>query len=50
MAHVEAPKGKGLFSDAYAVHKIMAKQQSVSAVQEPVMGAQKTFAKVRGRQ
>jgi ribosomal protein L21E len=50
MAHVEAPKGKGLFSDAYAVHKIMAKQQSVSAVQEPVMGAQKTFAKIRGKE
>jgi hypothetical protein len=49
MAHVEAPKGKGLFSDAYGVHKIIAKQQSVSATQEPVMGAQKTFAKVRGR-
>ena len=50
MAHVEAPKGKGLFSDAYGVHKIMAKQQSVSATQEPVKGAQKTFAKIRGKE
>lgn len=50
MAHVEAPKGKGLFSDAYGVHKIMAKQQSVSAVQEPIRGAQKTFKDVRGKQ
>lgn len=49
MAHVEAPKGKGLFSDAYGVHKIMAKQQSVSATPEPVIGGQKTFAKLRGR-
>ena len=47
MAHVEAPKGKGLFSDAYGVHKIMAKQQSVSATQEPVIGAQKTFKNIR---
>lgn len=47
LAHVEAPKGKGLFSDAYGVHKIMAKQQSVSAVQEPIKGAQKTFRNIR---
>ena len=47
MAHVEAPKGKGLFSDAYGVHKIMAKQQSVSATQEPAKGAQKTFNAIR---
>ena len=49
MAHVEAPKGKGLFSDAYAVHKIIAKQQSVSATQEPIKGAQKTFKNIRGQ-
>jgi hypothetical protein len=47
MAHVESPKGKGLFSDAYAVHKIMAKQQSVAATQEPIIGAQKTFNTLR---
>jgi uncharacterized membrane protein YgcG len=47
MSHVEAPKGKGLFSDAYAVHKVMAKQQSVTAVPQPAKGAQKTFNNVR---
>lgn len=49
MQHVEAPKGKGMFSNAYAVHKMMAKQQSVTAAPEPTTGAQKTFSQMRGK-
>ena len=49
MTHVEAPKGRGSFSNAYAVHKMMAKQQSVTAVPEPATGAQKTFSQMRGK-
>lgn len=49
MQHVEAPKGKGMFSNAYAVHKMMAKQQSVTAAPEPATGAQKTFGGMRNR-
>jgi hypothetical protein len=48
MNHVEAPKGRGMFSDAYAVHKIVAKQDSVAAQPEPAKGGAKTFANVRG--
>lgn len=49
MSHVEAPKGKGMFSDAYAVHKIIAKQDSVAAQPMPAQGAARTFANVRGK-
>ena len=49
MQHVEAPKGRGSFSNAYAVHKMMAKQQSVTAAPEPATGAQKTFNQIRGK-
>ena len=49
MSHVEAPKGKGMFSGAYAVHKIIAKQDSVAAQVQPAQGAAKTFAAVRGK-
>lgn len=49
MQHVEAPKGRGMFSNAYAVHKMMAKQQSVTAAPEPTTGAQKTFNQIRGK-
>ena len=49
MGHVEAPKGRGMFSDAYAVHKIVAKQDSVAARPEPAQGAAKSFAAVRGK-
>ena len=49
MQHVEAPKGKGNFTNAYAVHKMMAKQQSVTAAPEPTTGAQKTFNQLRGK-
>jgi hypothetical protein len=49
MQHVEAPKGKSNFSNAYAVHKMMAKQQSVTAAPEPTTGAQKTFNQLRGK-
>ena len=49
MGHVEAPKGRGMFSDAYAVHKIVAKQDSVAAQPEPAKGGARTFANVRGK-
>jgi hypothetical protein len=49
MQHVEAPKGRGSFSNAYAVHKMMAKQQSVTADAQPATGAQKTFSAMRGK-
>jgi hypothetical protein len=49
MSHVEAPKGRGMFSGAYAVHKIIAKQNSVAAQVQPAQGAAKTFAAVRGK-
>jgi len=49
MNHVEAPKGKGMFSDAYAVHKIVAKQDAVAAKAAPAQGAAKTFASIRGK-
>jgi hypothetical protein len=49
MQHVEAPKGKSNFSNAYAVHKMMAKQQSVTAAPEPTTGAQKTFNQLRSK-
>jgi len=49
MQHVEAPKGRGMFNNAYAVHKMMAKQQSVTAAPEPTTGAQKTFSAMRGK-
>ena len=49
MNHVEAPKGKGMFSDAYAVHKIVAKQDAVAAKPAPAQGAAKTFASIRGK-
>jgi hypothetical protein len=49
MGHVEAPKGRGMFSDAYAVHKIVAKQDSVAAQPEPAQGGARTFANVRGK-
>jgi hypothetical protein len=49
MQHVEAPKGKGMFNNAYAVHKMMAKQQSVTPAAEPATGAQKTFNAIRGK-
>ena len=47
MNHVEAPKGKGMIGNAYAVHKILDKQQSVSATPEAPRGAAKTFDQVR---
>jgi hypothetical protein len=49
MSHIEAPKGKGMFSGAYGVHKIMTKQNSVAAQVQPAQGAAKTFAAVRGK-
>ena len=49
MSHIEAPKGKGMFSGAYGVHKIMAKQNSVAAQVQPAQGAAKSFAAVRGK-
>lgn len=49
MSHVEAPKGKGMFNGAYAVHKIIAKQDSVAAQPVAAQGAAKTFAAVRGK-
>jgi len=49
MSHVEAPKGRGMFSGAYAVHKIIAKQNSVAAQVQPAQGAAKTFNAVRGK-
>jgi hypothetical protein len=49
MTNVEAPKGKGMFNNAYAVHKIMAKQQDVAAAPEPAKGGAKTFANIRGK-
>jgi hypothetical protein len=49
MAHVEAPKGKGMFSSAYAVHRIMSKEASVAAKAEPAQGAARTFAAIRGK-
>jgi hypothetical protein len=47
MAHVEAPKGRGMFSNAYAVHKMMAKQQQVTAAPEVPQGAARTFSNLR---
>jgi len=47
MQHVEAPKGRGMFSNAYAVHKMMAKQQQVTAAPETPQGAAKTFSNLR---
>lgn len=49
MSHVEAPKGKGMFNNAYAVHKIMAKQEDAAAAPEPAKGGAKTFANIRGK-
>lgn len=49
MAHVEAPKGRGMFSQAYAVHKIMDRQNQVSAAPAEPQGAAKTFTAIRGR-
>lgn len=49
MSHIEAPKGKGMFSGAYGVHKIMAKQNSVAAQPQAAQGAAKSFAAVRGK-
>lgn len=49
MTHVEAPKGRGMFSNAYAVHKIIAKQNEVSAAPEPAKGGARTFANLRGK-
>ena len=49
MSHVEAPKGKGMFNGAYAVHKIIAKQDSVAAKPAPAQGGARTFANVRGK-
>ena len=49
MSHVEAPKGKGMFSGAYGVHKIMAKQNSVAAQPQAAQGAARSFANVRGK-
>ena len=48
MGHVEAPKGKSLWTDAYAVHKIMAKQEAVAAPKEEPKGGAKSFSKVYG--
>lgn len=45
MGHVEAPKGKSLWTDAYAVHKIMGKQEAVQAPVEEPKGGAKTFSK-----
>jgi hypothetical protein len=50
MQHVEAPKGRGMFSQAYAVHKILDKQNSVAAAPEVASGAARTFSSIRGRQ
>ena len=49
MQHVEAPKGRGMFNNAYAVHKMMAKQQSVTPAPEAAKGAEKTFNAARNR-
>ena len=49
MAHVEAPKGKGMFSSAYAVHRMMNKEASVAAKAEPAQGAARTFTAMRGK-
>lgn len=49
MSHVEAPKGRGMMSNAYAVHKIIAKQNEVSAAPEPAKGGARTFANIRGK-
>jgi len=49
MAHVEAPKGKGMFSSAYAVHRMMSKEASVAAKAEPAQGAARTFTAMRGK-
>jgi hypothetical protein len=49
MAHVEAPKGKGMFSSAYAVHRMMSKEASVAAKAEPAQGAARTFSAIRGK-
>jgi hypothetical protein len=38
-----------MFNNAYAVHKIIAKQDSVAAKPQPAQGAAKTFAAVRGK-
>jgi hypothetical protein len=50
MSNVEAPKGRGMFNNAYAVHKIMTKEASVAAKPEPAQGAAQTFAKLRSKQ
>ena len=50
MSNVEAPKGRGMFNNAYAVHKIMSKEASVAAKPEPAQGAAQTFAKLRSKQ
>jgi hypothetical protein len=50
MSNVEAPKGRGMFNNAYAVHKIMAKEASVATKPEPAQGAAQTFAKLRSKQ
>lgn len=47
MTNVEAPKGKGMLSNAYGVHKIMAKQEASAAAPEAPKGGAKTFNKVR---
>lgn len=49
MGHVEAPKGKSIWTDAYAVHKIHdhKAEQIANPVEEPKGGA-KTFSKVYG--
>jgi hypothetical protein len=38
-----------MFNGAYAVHKIIAKQDSVAAQPVAAQGAAKTFAAVRGK-
>lgn len=47
MAHVEAPKGRGMFSQAYAVHKMLDKQNSVAAAPAAATGAARTFSAMR---
>lgn len=49
MHHVEAPKGKSIWTDAYAVHKVHdhKAEQVANPVAEP-KGAAKTFSKVYG--
>lgn len=50
MAHVEAPKGQGIFSNAYAVHKIRDDKAETVANKTPEpAGAAKTFNRVRGK-